>query len=139
MHDATGHRLGVHHFGPALPGLRRSADVGEQIGTEFDLDGLLRMDAVAQVDVVAKKKGIATLDEQRRDLNLKPQPGGDTIYLQQQDHSLAAIAARDEQLIADAKAPAPAPAPANDNPAAASLALAASVRRSIRNKRLADA
>ena len=39
--------------------------------------------------------------------------GGDTVYLQQQDHSLEAIAARDKQLIQQADNPAP---PANDNP-----------------------
>lgn len=117
--------LNVEYYSQCLQSLIESIEVcldeglatGEQLGTEFDLDGLLRMDALAQVDVVAKKKGIATLDEQRRDLNLKPQPGGDTIYLQQQDHSLAAIAARDAQLIDDANSPAePAAPPANDNP-----------------------
>lgn len=72
---------------------------GVSIGAEFDLEDLLRMDTVTQFEVAAKAKGILTLDEQRRRLNAPPVTGGDTIYLQQQDHSLAAIAARDEQLI----------------------------------------
>lgn len=86
--------------------------MGETIGTEFDLEALLRMDTKAQMEVVTGKKGIATLNEQRRDLGYGPQNGGDTIYLQQQDHSLAAIAARDQQLI---EGPQEAPPPANDN------------------------
>lgn len=89
---------------------------GVTLGVDFDLDDLLRMDTATQVDVVGKMQGMATLDEQRRRLNLPPVTGGDTIYLQQQDHSLAAIAARDEQLIAAGKAtPELSPDPANDN------------------------
>lgn len=85
----------------------------EGVGVEFDIKGLIRMDSTAQVDVVAKKKGILTLDEQRRELDEPPLPdGGGTVYLQQQDHSLAAIAARDAQLIAEANQP---PPPANDD------------------------
>lgn len=77
---------------------------GEGAGVEFDIDGLIRMDATAKVDTVAKKKGILTLDEQRRELDAPPLPqGGSTVYLQQQDHSIAAIAARDAQLIDQAK------------------------------------
>lgn len=85
-------------------------------GTEFDLDGLLRMDALTQIEAVTKKKGVLTLDEQRRELGMPPLPeGGDTVYLQEQDHSLAAIAARDAQLIDQAENPPPPPVPANEN------------------------
>lgn len=73
---------------------------GEKLGTEFDLDGLLRMDALAQAEVTKAMKGTAKLNEQRRRLDMEPIEGGETIYLQEQDHSLAAIAARDAQLIA---------------------------------------
>jgi len=92
---------------------------GEKIGTEFDLDDLLRMDTSTQYDVAQKAKGILTLDEQRRKVGFAPVEGGDTIYLQQQDHSLAAIAARDALLIDGANNPpapeAPEPPPANDD------------------------
>lgn len=99
---------------------------GVTFGTEFDLDDLLRMDTATQFDVAQKAKGIATLDEQRKRINLGPKKGGDTIYLQQQDHSLAAIAARDTILIAQSDAvldgtldpslkPPPAPPSDNDN------------------------
>jgi len=81
---------------------------GESAGVEFDVEGLLRMDANAKADAVTKKKGIITLDEQRALLDYPPLPeGGGTVYLQQQDHSLEAIAARDAQLIEQAKAPPP--------------------------------
>jgi len=74
-------------------------ELGSGLAHEFELDDLMRMDTATRFDVAAKAKGIATLDEQRRRVNLPPVEGGNTIYMQIQDHSLAAIAARDEQLI----------------------------------------
>src|SRR5690606_30374101 len=94
-------------------GLNGELQPGRSLGVEFDLDDLLRMDTVTLYDVAQKAKGIATLDEQRKRLNLKPVEGGDTIYLQQQDHSLAAIAARDAQLIDLVENP---PVPAEQEP-----------------------
>lgn len=90
------------------------------IGTEFDLDGLLRMDSVTQMDVIEKSKNVLTLDERRRRLDAPKITGGNTVYLQQQDHSIEAIAARDKQLIDAANAPEPVvtPEPANDDTAA---------------------
>ena len=72
---------------------------GVSIGAMFDTKELLRMDTATQFDVAAKSKGMATLDEQRQMIGLDKIAGGGTIYLQQQDHSLAAIEARDAQLI----------------------------------------
>lgn len=88
-------------------------------GTEFDIEGLLRMDSVTQFDVLEKAKSVLTLDERRRRVDAKAmKTGGDTVYLQQQDHSIEAIAARDKLLIEQANNP-PAPVseavPANDN------------------------
>ncbi|WP_144223615.1 phage portal protein [Mesorhizobium amorphae] len=88
---------------------------GITLGTEFDTEALMRMDTLTQYEVATKAKGIATLDEQRHMIGLGKIAGGDTTYLQQQDHSLAAIAARDRALIAGVDNP-PAPPPANDNP-----------------------
>lgn len=82
------------------------------IGTEFDLDNLLRMDAATQMDVLEKSKGKLTVNEQRAKLDKKPVEGGDTVYLQEQDHSLAWLAKRDAQPI---EAPAPPAPPANDD------------------------
>lgn len=64
---------------------------------ELDLDGLLRMDQAALItaEAEATKAGIKKIDEARKRLNLKPVPGGDSPYLQQQNYSLEALAKRD--------------------------------------------
>lgn len=85
--------------------------IGEKYGAEFDLDDLLRMDSVTLFEVAQKAKGVLTLDEQRKKVNAKKIAGGNTIYMQQQDHSLEAIAARDAQLIEGVESD----PPANDN------------------------
>lgn len=90
----------------------------EGLGTEFDLDDLLRLDSKSQMEVLDKSKGKMTVNEQRKRLGLKPVDGGDTVYLQEQDHSLAALAKRDAREDPFAKGAAPAsPAPANENAA----------------------
>ena len=64
---------------------------------EVNEDGLLRMDQAALYDALGKAVGACVLkpDEARRKLRLPPVPGGDTLYLQQQNYSLAALAKRD--------------------------------------------
>ncbi|MDR6851089.1 HK97 family phage portal protein [Sphingomonas sp. BE123] len=117
---------------------------GETLGTEFDLEGLLRMDSATQMDVLEKSKGKLTVNEQRKRLGMKPVDGGDTVYLQEQDHSLAWLARRDAMPIEVPAAPPPAPAPpppepepsaTNDNDRRDALALGAAVRRALREKR----
>lgn len=99
--------------------------------TEFDLDGLLRMDQSAQMTMLSDgvKGSILAPDEARAKLNRKPVSGGASPMIQQQNYSLAAIAKRDA--LADpfatskpAEPPAaiPPPAAANDDQMAASLA-----------------
>lgn len=65
--------------------------------TEFDLEGLLRMDQGAQYD--ALEKGIRgswmAPNEARRKRNLQPVEGGDSPMAQMQNFSLAALAKRD--------------------------------------------
>lgn len=80
--------------------LDEGLETGGGLGAEFDLDDLLRMDSVTLFEVAQKAKGVLTLDEQRKKVNAKKTAGGHTIYMQQQDHSIEAIAARDAQLIA---------------------------------------
>src|SRR5262245_37965238 len=67
-------------------------------GTEFDLDDLLRMDTSTLITAEgnAVKAAIKAPNEARARLNLKPVPGGDNPYLQQQNYSLEALAKRDE-------------------------------------------
>jgi HK97 family phage portal protein len=82
---------------------------------ELDLDGLLRMDSAARIDALGKAVGGALMkpDEARAKMNLPPVEGGDAVYLQQQNYSLAALARRDAQADPFGTAPAPSPAPAS--------------------------
>ena len=73
---------------------------GVTMGVDFDQANLLRMDTLTQMDVLQKGKDILTLNERRARLDERPLAYGNTIYMQQQDHSAEAIAARDQQLIA---------------------------------------
>lgn len=89
---------------------------GVTMGVEFDTDELLRMDALTQMDVLEKSKGKLTVNEQRKRLNRGPVKGGDTVYLQEQDHSLEWLAKRDAMPIEQpAPAAASTPEPSNDN------------------------
>lgn len=69
----------------------------KQYSVEFDLEGLLRMDPATRADVAQKQVGAGVLspNEARLRENLAPVAGGDTPYLQVQNYSLAALAARD--------------------------------------------
>lgn len=89
----------------------------EGFGTEFDMDDLLRLDSKTLMEVLDKAKGKLTVNEQRRRLGVKPVKGGDTVYLQEQDHSLEALSKRDarEDPFAKGTASPPPPPPANDN------------------------
>lgn len=87
---------------------------------ELDLDGLLRMDSASQIDSLAKAVGGAIMapNEARQRRNLPPVTGGESVYLQQQNYSLSALAKRDQGAdpfgAAKPAAPAaPAPAPAD--------------------------
>jgi phage portal protein BeeE len=67
------------------------------LGIELDLDGLLRMDAATQVKALTE--GVAGAlyapNEARKKVDLPPLKGGDTVYMQQQNYSLAALDERD--------------------------------------------
>lgn len=79
--------------------LDEGLEMGPNIGTEFDLDGLLRMDSVTQVTAErdAVGAGIKSPNEARRRFDLKPVKGGESPYLQQQNYSLSALSKRDAQ------------------------------------------
>lgn len=68
-----------------------------RLGTEFELEGLLRMDTATQVKTYGEGviKGIFKPDEARAKIGLGPVTGGNEVYLQQQNYSLAALAKRD--------------------------------------------
>jgi HK97 family phage portal protein len=91
---------------------------GVTYGTEFDVDNLLRMDSVTQMEMLDKGKNYFTPDEGREKIGLAPTEGGDKVYRQQQDFSLAALAKRDAKDDPFGKeAPAAPPVPANDDEA----------------------
>ena len=70
---------------------------GRQMGIELDLDCLLRMDAATQMKTLSDgvKGAIMAPNEARRRMDLRPLPGGDTVYMQQQNWSLAQLDRRD--------------------------------------------
>nr|WP_176024871.1 phage portal protein [Brucella pseudintermedia] len=82
---------------------------GVTLGTEFDEEALMRLDAMTQMDVLEKSKGKLTVNEQRKRLNQKPVAGGDTVYLQEQDHSLEWLSRRDALPIEGDTPPEPEP------------------------------
>ncbi len=101
--------LNVEYYTQCLQSLIEDAEscldeglgLGEQysLGVEFDVENLLRMDGVAQAEVITKlvQGTIMTPDEGRAKFGLGKKPGGDALYLQQQNYSLAALAKRDAQ------------------------------------------
>lgn len=80
-------------------GLRLS----DSIGVELNVDDLLRMDAQTQIAFLKEAVGAKIMkpNEARKRLNLGPTEGGDTLWGQQQDHSLGALARRDEMITPD--------------------------------------
>lgn len=121
--------LNVEYLSQGLQRLIEDAEIcldeglgtGENLGTEWDTENLLRMDSSTQIDVAAKATGagIWSPDEARKKFDLSPVDGGSSPYLQQQNYSLAALAKRDAMADPFATAPAPAsitspPAPEDD-------------------------
>ncbi|MGL4489178.1 MAG: phage portal protein [Rhizobiaceae bacterium] len=76
-------------------------DVGlslpKDIGIQFDLDGLFRMDtkSLAEVETLLVGGGISKPNESRKKFNKAKVKGGDTPYMQQQNYSLSALDERD--------------------------------------------
>ena len=70
---------------------------GKQMGVELNLDALLRMDTGAQIKSLSEGIGgaLMTPNEARKKIDKKPLKGGDTVYLQQQNFSIAALDERD--------------------------------------------
>lgn len=116
--------LNVEYYSQCLQVLIESIEVcldeglatGEALGTEFDTGNLLRMDSVTQMEMLDKGKNYFTPDEGREFIGLPKTEGGDKVYRQQQDFSLAALAKRDAKDDPFAKeSPPTEPPPANDD------------------------
>lgn len=65
------------------------------LGTELDLEGLLRMDPLARAQRLETLKNYLEVNEGRASENLPPTDGGGAVYRLQQEFSLAALAKRD--------------------------------------------
>jgi HK97 family phage portal protein len=104
--------LNVEYYSQCLQSLIEAAELcfdeglemAADLGVEFDVENLLRMDSVTQMNVLKEGIGAAIYspNEARAKLDLPPVEGGETPYLQQQNYSLSALARRD----ADGPAPA---------------------------------
>lgn len=77
--------------------LTHGLEMPDGMYAEFATDELLRMDHLTQMEVVTKGTGgaVLTTNEGRSRLGYRATPGGDSVLRQQQDHSTAAIDARD--------------------------------------------
>lgn len=71
----------------------------ETVRIELDLQRLFRTDMLRQIDILTKGVNGVVMkpNEARARLGLPPVDGGDTVYSQQQNYSLAALNKRDEQ------------------------------------------
>lgn len=93
---------------------------GRELGIELDLDGLLRMDTATQIRTLgeAVKGSLISIDEAREKIDRPKTPGGATIWMQQQNYSLAALAERDRNdpfaKPSEPAKPADAPAPTGE-------------------------
>lgn len=85
---------------------------------EFNIGDLLKMDMATQIKTLgeAVSKPIMTPNEARKKLGLAPIAGGDTVYLQNQNYSLAALSKRDADLISGVTPSLPAPAATTEEP-----------------------
>lgn len=70
---------------------------GSSMRVQLNEESLLRMDQSALYKSISEgiRGGFLAPNEGRRKVNLKPLKGGDTVYLQEQDHALEALAERD--------------------------------------------
>lgn len=82
---------------------------------ELDIDSLWRMDSESKFRMLSEAiKGVMAPNEARRRVNLKPVDGGDSVYMQQQNYSLEALARRDAQDDPFGSSDPAAPAPVDD-------------------------
>ena len=97
--------LNVEYYSQCLQSLIEAAelcmDEGLEcpvgLGTEFDIENLLRMDSTTMMAVLKEGVGAAIIapNEARARMDLAPVAGGDSPLAQQQNYSLAALAKRD--------------------------------------------
>jgi len=116
-------------------GLLQKID-GKQYGTEFDIDDLIWMDAETKTKAAADgiRSGLKVDEVRRRYHGVPRVEGGNVVYMQEQNHSLEALAAIDKAKIRAAEQPPQAALPASTEPEDSDLAMAASVRDLLRKE-----
>jgi HK97 family phage portal protein len=96
--------------------LTEGLELTEGYSVQFDIDGLIRMDPAALYDALGKAVAgtVMVPNEARRKAGLPSVIGGDSLWMQQQNYSLEALAKRDAgpDPFGTAKAAAPPPSPA---------------------------
>jgi HK97 family phage portal protein len=107
--------------------LDEGLELARPLGTEFNVDDLYWMDTATRTKAAADAIGSATLtpnEARRKYFGYGPVAGGDTPYMQQQNFSLAALAARDAMnpLAAPSPPARPAAPPPAEDPIAAPVA-----------------
>lgn len=95
--------------------------VSSPLGIWMDTAPLLRMDQGSKAEMQTKLVGggIATPNEGRREFNLSPLEGGDTVYMQQQDFPLDQV--RKNKIVDAEQNPIPEDEPLSDDEMAAEL------------------
>lgn len=97
--------------------LDEGLELPKPYGTEFDINDLIWMDAATKIAAAGDSVGKSAMkiNEARKTfLGLGPVTGGDTIWMQQQNYSLEALAERD----ANSPFAPPTPAPSTPDPSA---------------------
>lgn len=106
--------------------LSEGLELATDLFIELDVEqGLLRMDSMTKMDTITKgiKGGVFTPNEARQRFNLAGLKGGNTVYLQEQDHSLDWLSRRDA-LPLEPPAPPPPVAPPPEDSTTKALRLA---------------
>jgi HK97 family phage portal protein len=94
--------------------LDEGLELPKPLGTEFDLDGLLRMDTATRTNAAAnavKASIMAPNEARKRYFDLPPTEGGDSPLAQQQLFALSTLAERDREKPFSKPTPAPQAAP----------------------------
>lgn len=120
--------------------LDEGLELPKPYGTEFDIGDLIWMDTGTRTKAAGEgiRSGMSVDEVRKRYYGLPGVTGGDVVYMQQQNHSLEALAALDAATIRQSQQPTPVPAPAVPTPDPGSLPLpnAASYHAALRRKAL---
>jgi HK97 family phage portal protein len=106
------------HITPFEQVFSEGMELPKDTAIKLDLADLNRMDGATTMDIATKgvQGSVFTIDEARRYFDLPKIKGGDTVYMQHQDYSIAVLADRDAQGAAGAGLTPQAPAPAPSEP-----------------------